>query len=76
MAVIDGNETRMRRYANEVAGITDEQFPLFASAITGRDYTALQKGVAVPRDEDEKKQISQGSSPPKLVKGKVLTFIV
>lgn len=60
LAVIDGNENRMRRYANEVAGITDEQFPLFASAITGRDFTALQRGVAVPRDDEEKKQITQG----------------
>lgn len=64
LAVIDGNESKMRRYAGEVAGVTDEQFPLFASAITGRDYIALRKGVAVPRGEDEKKQISQGSSPP------------
>ncbi|RPB05085.1 ABC1-domain-containing protein [Choiromyces venosus 120613-1] len=58
LAVIDGDETRMRRYANEVAGITDEQFPLFASAITGRDYTALQRGVASPRDENEKEIIT------------------
>ncbi|KAH8155834.1 uncharacterized protein LAJ45_00846 [Morchella importuna] len=59
LAVIDGNEKKMRRYANEVAGITDEQFPLFASAITGRDFTALQKGVALPRNDEEKKQITQ-----------------
>lgn len=64
LAVIDGNEKKMRRYANEVAGITDEQFPLFASAITGRDFTALQKGVELPRNDEEKKQITQGSPPP------------
>jgi aarF domain-containing kinase len=64
LAVIDGNEKNMRRYANEVAGITDEQFPLFASAITGRDFTALQKGVALPRNEEEKKQITQGFFSP------------
>ncbi|KAL7268152.1 hypothetical protein RUND412_009235 [Rhizina undulata] len=58
LAVIDGDEQRMRKYAKEVAGIKDEQFPLFASAITGRDFTFLRKGVAVPRSEDEKKQIT------------------
>jgi len=59
LAVIDGDEKRMRQYASEVAGITDEQFPLFASAITGRDYTALQKGVASPRDENEKEVMTE-----------------
>ncbi|PWW78984.1 ABC1-domain-containing protein [Tuber magnatum] len=59
LAVIDGDESRMRQYAGEVAGVTDEQFPLFASAITGRDYTALQKGVASPRDEHEKEIITE-----------------
>ncbi|KAG0136604.1 ABC1 family-domain-containing protein [Tuber indicum] len=59
LAVIDGDEARMRQYASEVAGITDEQFPLFASAITGRDYTALQKGIASPRDENEKEIITE-----------------
>ncbi|CUS09383.1 unnamed protein product [Tuber aestivum] len=59
LAVIDGDEGRMRQYAGEVAGVTDDQFPLFASAITGRDYTALQKGVASPRDENEKEVITE-----------------
>lgn len=43
LAVIDNNEADMRKYAKAVAGITDQQFPLFASAITGRDYTAPAK---------------------------------
>jgi aarF domain-containing kinase len=59
LAVIDGDEARMRRYAAEVAGITDEQFPLFASAITGRDFVALQKGVMKPRADDEKDNITK-----------------
>lgn len=59
LAVIDGDEARMRRYAGDVAGITDEQFPLFASAITGRDYIAVQQGVAKPRREDEKESITR-----------------
>ncbi|KAF7946718.1 hypothetical protein EAE96_009704 [Botrytis aclada] len=58
LAVIDANEPRMRKYAKEVAGVTDEQFPLFASAITGRDYTILTKDVALERSEEEKKNIN------------------
>ncbi|KZF25667.1 putative ubiquinone biosynthesis protein [Xylona heveae TC161] len=58
LAVIDADEKKMRQYAYEVAGITDEQFPLFASAITGRDYKVLTKSVALPRSAQEKDNIS------------------
>jgi aarF domain-containing kinase len=59
LAVIDADETRMRKYAFEVAGITDVQFPLFASAITGRDYRVVAKGVASnPRNKAEKDDIN------------------
>ncbi|KAF9693724.1 hypothetical protein EKO04_008138 [Ascochyta lentis] len=61
LAVLDGDEARMRQYAYETAGIGDEHFPLFASAITGRDYTVLTKkatgGVASNRTNEEKKVI-------------------
>jgi aarF domain-containing kinase len=59
LAVLDGDEKGMRKYSYEVAGITDEQFPLFASAITGRDYRVLTtKGVATTaRDSQEKENI-------------------
>lgn len=59
LAVIDADVPRMREYAYKVAGVTDEQFPLFASAITGRDYSVLtKKNVASIRTADEKKEIS------------------
>lgn len=58
LAVIDTDEPRMRKYAKEVAGIDDAQFPLFASAITGRDYSVLTKSVALARSEEEKKSIN------------------
>lgn len=58
LAVIDADENNMRKYSKEVAGITDEQFPLFASAITGRDYRVLTKSVAAARTEEEKKNIN------------------
>lgn len=58
LAVIDADEGRMRKYAHEVAGITDEQFPLFASAITGRDYRVLTSSITAPRTDAEKDDIS------------------
>ncbi|KAG4438403.1 hypothetical protein IFR05_006109 [Cadophora sp. M221] len=58
LAVIDADEPRMRKYSKEVAGITDEQFPLFASAITGRDYRVLTKDVSMARSAEEKKSIN------------------
>ena len=59
LAVIEADEPRMREYAHKVAGVTDEQFPLFASAITGRDYKVLtQKNVTSARTADEKENIS------------------
>lgn len=61
LAVIDADESRMRKYAYEVAGITDEQFPLFASAITGRDYRVLlrQEIATSNRDGAEKDAINE-----------------
>jgi aarF domain-containing kinase len=61
LAVIDADEPKMRKYASEVAGITDAQFPLFASAITGRDYRVLtRKEISTSaRNSDEKEAISE-----------------
>lgn len=61
LAVLDADEAGMRKYAFETAGISDDHFPLFASAITGRDYTVLTQkdtgGVASNRTSEEKKVI-------------------
>jgi aarF domain-containing kinase len=59
IAIIDADEARMRKYAHDVAGITDEQFPLFASAITGRDYRVLTQSITAPRTDREKEEISE-----------------
>ncbi|KAF2155587.1 ubiquinone biosynthesis protein [Myriangium duriaei CBS 260.36] len=59
LAVLDADEPRMRKYAHAVAGITDEQFPLFASAITGRDYNVITSSISKPRDDVEKAHISE-----------------
>ena len=54
LAVIEADEKNMRIYAKKVAGITDAQFPLFASAITGRDYNVVTKSVVTSRSDQEK----------------------
>ncbi|KAL3437710.1 ABC1 family-domain-containing protein [Aspergillus tetrazonus] len=59
LSVIEADEARMREYSRKVAGVTDEQFPLFASAITGRDYTVLtKKNITSSRTEAEKESIT------------------
>lgn len=59
LAVLDTDEPRMKKYAHEVAGIKDEHFPLFASAITGRDYSAVKAGVSeVNKSAEEKGKIT------------------
>jgi aarF domain-containing kinase len=59
LAVLEGNEKHMRSYAKEVAGIDDDIFPLFASAITGRDYRAVKAGVTSrERTKEEKDNIT------------------
>ncbi|KAM0429343.1 hypothetical protein ACHAPT_006558 [Fusarium lateritium] len=60
LAVIDGDMDRMKKYAHEVAGIEDKDFPLFASAITGRDYSIVSKSGSIlqTRTADEEKNMS------------------
>ena len=62
LAVLDSDEARMRKYAYEVAGIGDDEFPIFASAITGRDFDVVQSDVTTPRNRTEKKNISAALS--------------
>lgn len=60
LAVIDGDMERMKEHAHDVAGITDEDFPLFASAITGRDYSIVSKegSILKTRSADEQQTMS------------------
>ena len=59
LAVIEANEKDMRKYAFEVANITDEQFPLFASAITGRDYRTATRSIISTRSDQEKEIMTE-----------------
>lgn len=58
LAVLDQDEPAMRKYSKEVANVSDEEFPLFASAITGRDYKVVQSGITRKRNPEEKQAIS------------------
>ncbi|KAK0760204.1 hypothetical protein N5P37_007284 [Trichoderma harzianum] len=60
LAVIDGDMDRMKKYAHEVAGISEEDFPLFASAITGRDFSIVSKegSILKTRSADEEQNMS------------------
>ncbi len=59
LAVLQMDEKNMRKYAYEVAGVSDRDFPIFASAITGRDFSVVQSNeVASKRNKDEKRAIS------------------
>ncbi|RYP67169.1 hypothetical protein DL771_007397 [Monosporascus sp. 5C6A] len=57
LAVIDGDMKAMQKYAHEVAGVTEEQFPLFASAITGRDFSVVSTSILRPRSTEEKREM-------------------
>ncbi|KAK9479919.1 ABC1 family-domain-containing protein [Lipomyces japonicus] len=58
LAIIDNDEPNMRKYAKEFAGISDAQFPLFASAITGREFSNVKNsGLNQPRTRAEVERI-------------------
>ncbi|KKA29399.1 hypothetical protein TD95_003851 [Thielaviopsis punctulata] len=60
LAVVDGDMDRMCKYAMEVANIEEKDFPLFASAITGRDFRVVRKGGSIfkKRTDAEQKRLS------------------
>lgn len=54
LALIDKNQNDMKIYGKRFAKIDDNQFPLFAAAITGRDFDhALNGDLEAPRSQDE-----------------------
>lgn len=58
LAVIDGDMERMKKYVNEVAGVGEDKFQLFASAITGRDFSVVSSSILKPKDPSEQKTMS------------------
>ncbi|EGP82947.1 unnamed protein product [Zymoseptoria tritici ST99CH_3D1] len=59
LAVLDTDIPEMRKYAYEIAGIGDDDFPIFASAITGRDFSVVTSNIVSDRNSpDEQRNIS------------------
>lgn len=58
LAIIDGDVPKMKKYVKEVAGVGEDKFPLFASAITGRDFSVVSSSILKPKSQDEKKTMS------------------
>lgn len=59
LAVIDGDIDRMKKYVKEVAGVEEDKFALFASAITGRDFSVVSSSITQPRSADEKETMGE-----------------
>ncbi|KAI5861134.1 ABC1-domain-containing protein [Durotheca rogersii] len=59
LAVLDGDMAAMQRHAQAVAGITEAQFPLFASAITGREYAVVRSSIVTARSEAERSSMGR-----------------
>lgn len=62
LAVIDGDMDRMKKYAHEVAGIQDKDFPLFASAITGRDFSVVSKEGSILKARSPEEEVHMSGS--------------
>lgn len=58
LALLDGDEKKMRQYAYDFAGIDENNFRLFSAAITGRDFENATSNVMSKRTEKEKKHMS------------------
>ncbi|KAL2135389.1 hypothetical protein VTI74DRAFT_8801 [Chaetomium olivicolor] len=58
LAIIDGDMERMKKYVTEVAGVGEDKFPLFASAITGRDFSIVSSSIMKPKEASEQKTMS------------------
>ena len=66
LALLDSDDVNMKKYAVKFANIKEEQFPLFAAAITGRSIDAAQSSdITKPRSDEEirvmAKAITEGS---------------
>lgn len=72
LALLDHDKEKMKFYANRFANITEDQFPLFAAAITGRSIdTALHYDISKRRNDNEIKVMSDG-----IVSGSFLTNLM
>lgn len=65
LSIINNDIPAMQHYSQLVANVPPEKFPLFASAITGRDYGRVVrrelKALKVPRNIEEVQKIKAGT---------------
>ncbi|EMR10112.1 hypothetical protein PNEG_01391 [Pneumocystis murina B123] len=52
LSIINMNEKDMKQYSYEVAGISEDKFHLFTSAITGRDFASLKKSIVKKKENN------------------------
>ncbi|KAL2315721.1 Atypical/ABC1/ABC1-B protein kinase [Schizosaccharomyces pombe] len=70
--IINFNEKNLKFYAKKVANVSDENFPIFATAITGRPYKSLKSlPIGGPNHEEEQKKFISA-----LQKGGMLQSII
>lgn len=68
LAMIDQDQAKMQVYAEKFANINEQQFPLFAAAITGRDIThALNFDINSVRSEKEVETMKEKISNEKIL---------
>lgn len=53
LALLDKNQGDMKKYGTKFAKIDDEQFPIFAAAITGRDFDHATSGELVDEQRSD-----------------------
>lgn len=62
LALLDKDVPAMKKYAKEFAGINDQEFQLFAAAITGRDFENATSNVVSRRSKDEVSKMTHAVS--------------
>lgn len=69
LALIDKNQIAMKKYGTKFAKIDDDQFPIFAAAITGRDFDHATSGeiIAEQRSEEEIVKMKEAMTQDNLI---------
>lgn len=61
LALLDKDKEGMKKYAKKFANITDEEFPLFAAALTGRSIDfVMDYDITKRRSNEEIKEMTSG----------------
>ncbi|SCV04896.1 LANO_0G13806g1_1 [Lachancea nothofagi CBS 11611] len=75
LALLDRDDANMKKYAMKFANIDEDQFPLFAAAITGRSIDAARSSdLMKPRSDDEIKVMAKAITEGSLL-GDLMTIL-